>query len=102
MVRPILGGCSPKKTTYSKRTYAKPVKQFWEGDGSVVLSVTEGQKVHHKLYGEGIVESIDTDSAQARIRFDKNRELHSFSIPNDFLTGNLKLIKQNVRRAKKQ
>ena len=94
MVRPILGGCSPKKTTYSKRTYTKPVKQFWEGDGSIVLSIKEGQKVHHKIYGRGIVESINAYSAKARISFDKNRELHSFSIPNDFLTGDLKLIKR--------
>ena len=85
MVRPIGVGGLPKKTSYFKPANRR------KRDDSIAASVTEGQKVYHKDYGSGVVESVDEYSASAKVRFNKDKDsLHIFSIPGDFLNGVLK------------
>ena len=83
MVRPIGVGGLPKKTTY-----LKPIKQR-KRDDSIVLSVSVGQTVKHKEYGNGVV--VDTDGYSVKVKFKKeNNILRSFSYPIDFIKGVLK------------
>ena len=84
MVLPIGVGGLPKKTTY-----LKPVKQK-KRDDSVAYSVAVGQKVYHKEYGNGIVESVDAYAYEFKVRFKKVKELQTFIYPDDFVKGVLK------------
>ncbi len=84
MVLPIGVGGLSKKTTY-----LKPAKQK-KRDDSVAYSVAVGQKVYHKEFGNGIVESVDEYTYEFKVRFKKVKELQTFIFPDDFVKGVLK------------